>query len=468
LEPNLRQAGQSSNWQLLYNAHSIDPESEVIMSQPDHLSGMEPQIGQQQEAAAPSPEARQRADQLFNEALRYIERMRWGAASVALRRALAAVPGYPQASGLLALVDEIRIYYDHGIPDSRQLEALRAYIAALRANAPPPEPAPRAPAATPGALSAGIALPWADDQPAASDDVFRWRGPIDEEIGFEAPPAPSRWALPALSAANPLDHLRVFVWFFIGQRMLVAYNRAGQWWMVKPVLAWLASTVLWLPLLMPTLGLTIGTLPAAESGLRLSWLPVLLVLMWALGGWLAFNRSAVSLLLASAFAILLFVLLMGTVGYPTAISMGVTFLGMAGVAAGIMGIEAKKASTHLALGAAYVVTVAAVFRTFIWIAPIVNDYVRGFILGSVGGPILIGLAVGGTGLFALGAAYVIPYIGNYLVSFIVEAIAESGSAEETGIEMLGMGVLALSVLSMLFLAWVSFLGGYQYLWLLAR
>jgi hypothetical protein len=165
---------------------------------------------------------------------------------------------------------------------------------------------------------------------------------------------------------------------------------------------------------------------------------------------------------------MLFVLLMGTVGYPVAISMGVIFLGMAGVAAGIMGVESKKASTHLALGATYVVTVAAVFRTFTWIAPIVNDYVKDFILGDVGGPILIGIAVGIAGLLALGITYMIPYIGNYLVSFIVEAIAESGSSEDTGIEMLGMAVLALSILGLLFLAWVSFLGGYQYLWLLAR
>src|SRR5574341_601744 len=124
---------------------------------------MEPQTGQQHEAAATSPEARQRADQFFNEALRYIERMRWGDSSVALRRALAAVPGYPQASGLLTLVDEIRIHYDHGIPDSRQLEALRAYIAALRSSTPPPEPPPQAPTATQGTLPGGIALPWAED-----------------------------------------------------------------------------------------------------------------------------------------------------------------------------------------------------------------------------------------------------------------------------------------------------------------
>src|SRR5574341_1273805 len=259
---------------------------------------MEPQTGQQHEAAATSPEARQRADQFFNEALRYIERMRWGDSSVALRRALAAVPGYPQASGLLTLVDEIRIHYDHGIPDSRQLEALRAYIAALRSSTPPPEPPPQAPTATPGTLPGGIALPWAEDQAAAYDDAVPRRRLIGEEVVVEPPPAPPRPALPILSAANPLDHFRVFVWFFIAQRMLVAYNRAGQWRMVKPVLAWLATTVLWLPLLMPALGLTIGTLPAAESGLSLSWMPVLLILMWALGGWLALNRSAISLLLA--------------------------------------------------------------------------------------------------------------------------------------------------------------------------
>lgn len=442
------------------------------MSDRERRSGMEPPVGGQADRQPePDPDSVARADRYFKDALRYIERMHWGDASVALRRALATVPGYPQASGLLALVDGIRIHYESGIPDSRQLEALRAYIAALQARPAPPSPA-RAAATTPGALADGISLPWAEEPeselPVEAFGPAR-RPSLDEgpyaDVAVAPPaPAPRDPGLRVLSAANPLDHLRVLVWFFMAQPRLTAYSRAGQWRVVKPVLAWLSSTVLWLPLAMPVLGLTIGTLPAAESGLGLVWMSILVGLLWALGGWLAFhNLAQIGLMIASAIAILPVVLLWGTVGWPTMLLVALLFLAMGGVSAGLAQVEARQAAIHLALGATYVTTVAAAFRTFTWIRPVVLAYVRDFVLGSVGGPVLIGLAVFFAAMLTLGVTYVVPYIGNYLISFMVQAIAEGGR-EASGLEMLGMAVLVLMALSVAILGWVCFLGGYNSLW----
>jgi hypothetical protein len=122
-------------------------------------------------------------------------------------------------------------------------------------------------------------------------------------------------------------------------------------------------------------------------------------------------------------------------------------------------VEAHKAAVRVALGATYVVVVGATFRTYLWITPLINQYVAGFPTGDVGGPILIAMAISFVGLLSMGVTYTLPFIGTYLVSFVVEAIIEGG--DEAGAPILGTALLAILTALVAVLAWISFLGGWQ-------
>lgn len=428
---------------------------------PDRLSGMEPHIGGGG-SDAPSEQDLQDAEQCFAQALDYIDRMRYADACSALQDALTLVPGYPQATGLLALTTEIRHASESGLPVQENVEALRAYIRTLRiGHRSMPQPAAPSPLA-----ERGVTLPWSSDevQPPQVEEYSRprWQPPRDAPAPS---PEPVEWdrMLRTLSPLNPLDYVRLLSWYLLSPAKLRPYALAGRMERVMPVAMWLAASMLWLPLGIPALGLVIGTLPAAESALALA--PVLLgvLLAWALSGWMMLHNAApVALLLSSALGVMLVTFVMGSAGVLAGVLIGMLFLIVAGIAGGIAGVEATKAAANLAVGSAYVIVVAAVLRTFIWIAPVVTDYVRGFILGDVGGPVLIGLAVLMAGLMAAGLSSVIPYIGSYIVSFIVEAIVESG-VESGGTQILGMLVLGMLATAYLLIAWISFFGGWQHL-----
>jgi hypothetical protein len=140
---------------------------------------------------------------------------------------------------------------------------------------------------------------------------------------------------------------------------------------------------------------------------------------------------------------------------------GLIFLLLAGYAAGIAGLNASRSAAHLALGATYVTTVAAVYKMYVFITPIVENYVAGFILGPVGGPVLIMLAVVLTGLFTLGMSYAIPYLGTYFVSFGVEAVLEDNLT--TGFSPLGAAALTGMIACFIVLTWLCFSGGWQFI-----
>ncbi len=295
-------------------------------------------------------------------------------------------------------------------------------------------------------------LPWAEDEPTSPPSETLEPFPMQ---GTTAP----RYDLPHLSAWRPTDIMRVLGWYFLRPAWITAYYNAGREAEVQSVAGWVTSTLLWLPLALPALGLTLRTIPSVE-GEQFIWVLLALFLLWALCGWLAGHNSAtVALMISSAAWIILTPIYMGMAGFRVGLIVAILFLALAGVAAGVAAVGSNRASIHLALGATFVVTVAALFRTYTFIAPIINAYVAGFVLGSIGGPILIAMAVIAAGLLALGGTYAIPYFASQIMSFVVEAVLEDGL--ESGLNMLGAIVLAGVVAAVMALAWISFGGGWR-------
>lgn len=443
------------------------------MSQPP--SGLEPQLGGRGTA---SDEARADADACFAQAIDAIRKQRWDAAKESLTDVLELVYDYPQAKGLLSLIRDIQGAIMRGQDERPQIEAMRAYIYAFE-NAPSaltPRPEPPVPAAAP-ATGAPITLPWVADfqqrnasrQTSYPPEHFRELPPVTEpqepiSAPLYVPDAGGRasaaegFEAPFLSARNPLDQLRVLWWFFIQPYKVRGYISVGFAREIEPVLGWLASGLLWLPLAIPSLGVALGTMPS--DGLVSVWMIALIIPMWLLCGWMMSNHAgSAALMLASAVWIVYVPMFINYVGFRSGVLIAFVFLLLAGFAAGINGIGADRASKHLALGATFVTTIAAVYKMYTFIAPIVWAYVDGFILGDTGGPILILMAVFFAGIMALGLTYVIPFVGTYFVSFAVEAVIE----ENLGGGANPLGAFALGIMMLLYalLIWVSFAGGWQ-------
>ena len=60
--------------------------------------------------------------------------------------------------------------------------------------------------------------------------------------------------------------------------------RSGRADQVESILGWLASSILWIGLALPELGLLIRTIPS--PGLPMLWMLAVIVLMWGICGWL--------------------------------------------------------------------------------------------------------------------------------------------------------------------------------------
>ncbi len=92
-----------------------------------------------------------------------------------------------------------------------------------------------------------------------------------------------------LSPRDPLDHLRLLWWTLVMPQRLNAYrDRFGQG-DEQRVGRWLTSTLIWLPLAIPTLALGLDILPRAEGAFPTGfYLGCLfgLALAWTLTGWL--------------------------------------------------------------------------------------------------------------------------------------------------------------------------------------
>jgi serine/threonine protein kinase len=98
----------------------------------------------------------------------------------------------------------------------------------------------------------------------------------------------------SLSFFNPLHHLRLLWWILVMPQRFKAYRAICGDEELKRVCSWLVSTLVWLPLLMPILGLGLELLPhsskawSAETYLLLS---AGVFVCWLLTGWLGSIES---------------------------------------------------------------------------------------------------------------------------------------------------------------------------------
>ena len=92
-----------------------------------------------------------------------------------------------------------------------------------------------------------------------------------------------------LSALNPLDYFRLLWWFLVMPQQLLAYQKQFGEEDEKRVGKWLASTLVWLPLLIPLLALGLEMLPNSNQELStdayFQWSATVFV-CWVFTGWL--------------------------------------------------------------------------------------------------------------------------------------------------------------------------------------
>ena len=401
------------------------------------------------EHGLPTSEDQADAEQCFAQAINYIERERWADAANSLHDALDLVPGFPQAADMLNLVEDIRRASSSGEDARPEIDALRGQVIAIKKQSlggslPPVRQSLES-------LS-GIARPWADDAPVHRPSA---RSAIDS-----TPAIASTAILPHLTPLNPFDQLKVLGWFFLRPAAIKLYYADGRNTEVQRVAGWVASTIMWLVLALPALGFATGKLPTPVGGGV--WMLGVVFVLWAVCGWLmAFEHTQHALMLASAAWLVLIPGIMSAAGNRSGAVIALIFMLLAGFAAAVAGIESKRGAIHLALGATFVALIASVFKTFLFIAPIINAYTRGFILASVGAPILIAMVVIAAGLLTIGITFVIPYLGSYWASFTVEAVLEDNLV--TGVGPLGAAALTWMITCYMILAWISFAGGWQVL-----
>lgn len=91
-----------------------------------------------------------------------------------------------------------------------------------------------------------------------------------------------------LDAWNLLDQLRLMQWVFLEPDRLLRYQMQAGAESATRIAAWLVSSLAWLPIGVPTLAYTLGTIPrinSAQSGLFFAW--ILLIMGWFVTAWLA-------------------------------------------------------------------------------------------------------------------------------------------------------------------------------------
>ena len=148
-----------------------------------------------------------------------------------------------------------------------------------------------------------------------------------------------------LSVFNPLDHLRLLWWILVMPEYLKDYQEVFGEWEPERVGSWLASTLVLLPLWMPTLALGLELLPTtagAWSSDVYFWLSLALGGGWLLTGWFGTvyeDWAGVAVVVAVGVAVVAGGVAGGvtlSVAFVAGVVVGVVVGGMAGGMAGIV------------------------------------------------------------------------------------------------------------------------------------
>ncbi len=270
-----------------------------------------------------------------------------------------------------------------------------------------------------------------------------------------------------LSPWNPLDHLRLFWWVLVTPQQLKAYRETFGEEDERKVGKWLASTLTWLPLFIPTLALGLGTLPRmgyVPSPTAYLWSSLGLALAWVLTGWLGKSdddvAAAVATIVAVAVAfIVAFVVLAGmavdvAVGVTQGVAVGVAFVvgGVAasGVAHAIADDGAVDVAFVVAVIMASIVVVVLVVVLAVVAALVVADSIA-FVVADSMALVVVGVVAGVVAGVVVGVMVFRWAAG--MAAAVVAGVAEV--AESAG------RALGISLLAHAFLIWFSFLGGWR-------
>jgi tetratricopeptide (TPR) repeat protein len=263
----------------------------------------------------------------------------------------------------------------------------------------------------------------------------------------------------SLSPWNPLDHLRLLCWMMVVPQRLKAYRKIFSKKDESRVGKWLVNTLTWLPFLVPTLALGLGTLPRAEEALSSTaylGISLGLVLLWGLIGWLEerANEYAAHVLksrMAVPLGSVLSFLVGGVVG-------GVAFSVAVGLPVGGAGIVAFAVAGSVALSVTFGMTysmghVVEDATAFLVAVTVLLGLPLGVMLGGLAGIEAFGEEVGG---IALSASFVLAIIVALCVALCMEQSLKIGRPY-----WLMRGAFGALLLAHAFLVWVSFLGGWR-------
>lgn len=270
----------------------------------------------------------------------------------------------------------------------------------------------------------------------------------------------------SLHTWNPADHARLLWWVFFAPDELTRYRARLGPDSTKGIGTWLASTLLWLPLLIPIIAVSLGTIPVQDdlvpmwiiiAGMVLGWM----ITAWAGGleyppaeGW----KTAFGPVFEGAFLIV-FGVAFG-IAFGMAFISGLDLMEIISVSAvfGDQGLFLMVAAFGAAFGISYIIADKVAFGGAFIIAPMIAMCITGFIafgLGFVGAFVAIFLTTFG-----------IAFVGSFIVAFVFASLIvkrlerRPNSLLERGLRVSGLGLLIAAHTA---LVWVCLLGGWRLL-----
>ena len=240
-----------------------------------------------------------------------------------------------------------------------------------------------------------------------------------------------------LSVWKPVDHFRLLWWLLVTPTMLYQYEEQFGEDSLHSISRWLVSTLIWLPLFIPTLAFSLSILPGTQlSSPNYMLLNGGIFMAWLLTGWLGHREDNL--------AVIISVLAAAIVSSST----------MFGVTGGLMSAVAGSIALGLALGMAFRLALAIAFS-------VAGSVASGVALGMVGG-----VVIGAVSNAALGTARNIASgmtIGVALIIIFILAgsAAPTMNKQSNRTMILGGFMFSLLLVTYIFLIWYSFLAGWQ-------
>ncbi len=271
-------------------------------------------------------------------------------------------------------------------------------------------------------------------------------------------------ALPHLSPWNPLDHIRLLMWFFIFPAQLRAYRKQAGSEKLQAVGAWLTATLFWLPMLTLLLAINLGTIPALEEPVPFWLVGAGIVLGWAITGLMGSREIDLSVGWRAAFGEAFKAVFVMVFGIAFGIAFGMAFLtaldltGLALVSefAGEFGFVVLVSTFGIAFGIAFIVADQVAFGGIFVVLPTLA-----FVIAFIG---VFGL--GFVGIFA--ATFIVvfgmAFVGAFVLAFIAFNLLAKKIERETDSTLervLRASALPLLILAHAALIWLCLLGGWQ-------